>query len=51
MHEKVEHLFAQETQRQEDIRQNKLLLPLLVFSFRFSSMLILVSGYLQANCQ
>ena len=29
MHEKVEHLFAQKTQRQEDIRQNKLPLPLL----------------------
>ena len=29
MHEKVEHLFAQKTQRQEDIRQNKLPRPLL----------------------
>ena len=28
MHEKVKHLFAQKTQRQED-RQNKLPLPLL----------------------
>ena len=29
MHEKIEHLFAQKTQRHEDIRQNKLSLPLL----------------------
>ena len=29
MDEKVEHLFAQKTLRQEDIRQNKLPLPLL----------------------
>ena len=29
MHEKVEHLFAQKTQRQGGIRQNKLPLPLL----------------------
>ena len=27
MHGKVEHLFAQKTRRQEDIRQNKLPLP------------------------
>ena len=42
MHEKVEHLFAQKTQRQEDIRQNKLPLPLLslflqiIFNANFS---------------
>ena len=29
MHEKVEHLFAQKTERQENIRQNKLPISLL----------------------
>ena len=29
MHEKVEHLFAQKTQKQEGIRQKRLHLPLL----------------------
>ena len=29
MHEKVEYLFTQKTQRQADIRQHKLPLPLL----------------------
>ena len=32
MHEKVEHLFAQNTHRQKDIRQNKLPVPLLTLS-------------------
>ena len=42
MNGKVEHLFAQKTQIQEDIRQNKLPLPLLslllqiLFSVNFS---------------
>ena len=41
MHEKVKHLFPQKTQRQEDIRQDKLLLPL--------SRYLLLSRYLQAT--
>ena len=31
MHEKFEHLLAPKTQRQEDVRQNKLPFPLLSF--------------------
>ena len=34
MHKKVEHLFAQKIQRQDDIRQNKLPLPLLSLLFQ-----------------
>ena len=42
MHKKVEHLFAQKTPRQDDIRQNKLprpllsLLPQILFNVIFS---------------
>ena len=36
MHEKVEHLFAQKTQKQEDIRQNKIHLPLLSLLIQIS---------------
>ena len=35
MHEKVNHLFTQNTQRQADIRQNKLPLPVLSLLLRF----------------
>ena len=38
MHEKVGDIFAQKTQRQEDIRQNQLPLPLLSLLLQFSSM-------------
>ena len=34
MHKKVEHLFAQKIQRQDDIRQNELPLPLLSLLFQ-----------------
>ena len=34
MHKKVEHLFAQKIQRQDDIRQNELPLPLLSLHFQ-----------------